>query len=71
MKTRIIILAIALALSPVAQAAQAACYADYKAKQDKPLRLHYGVVKLPENASKKTQAESYFAQQLSAHSWNL
>ena len=24
-------------------AAQAACYADYKAKQDGPLRLHYGV----------------------------
>ena len=26
--------------------AQAACYADYKAKQDDPLRLHYGVTKV-------------------------
>lgn len=26
-----------------ASAAQAACYADYKAKRDDPLRLHYGV----------------------------
>lgn len=27
-------------------AAQAACYADYKAKQDTPLRLHYGVAEV-------------------------
>jgi hypothetical protein len=26
--------------------AQAACYADYKAKQDAPLRLHYGVAEI-------------------------
>lgn len=26
--------------------AQAACYADYKAKQDDPLRLHYGVTEI-------------------------
>lgn len=26
--------------------AQAACYADYKAKQDAPLRLHYGVASI-------------------------
>ncbi|MCL3881408.1 hypothetical protein [Marivita sp. GX14005] len=30
----------------LAPAAQAACYADYKAKQDKPLRLHYGVAEI-------------------------
>ena len=29
--------------------ARAACYADYKAKQDAPLRLHYGVIELPED----------------------
>ena len=29
-----------------AGAAQAACYADYKAKQENPLRLHYGVIAL-------------------------
>lgn len=37
------LLALALAFP-----ANAACYADYKAKQDKPLRLHYGVVKVPD-----------------------
>ncbi|MFP7672123.1 hypothetical protein ACG74X_02075 [Marivita sp. S0852] len=26
--------------------AQAKCYADYKAKQDSPLRLHYGVAEI-------------------------
>lgn len=29
-----------------AGAANAACYVDYKAKQDSPLRLHYGVAQI-------------------------
>jgi hypothetical protein len=29
-----------------ASAAHADCYADYKAKQDNPLRLHYGVTQV-------------------------
>ncbi|MCK0168564.1 hypothetical protein MWU52_13445 [Jannaschia sp. S6380] len=29
--------------------ASAACYADYKAKRDDPLRLHYGVIEIPED----------------------
>ena len=29
-----------------AGAANAECYADYKAKQDNPLRLHYGVIQV-------------------------
>ena len=37
---------LAVALMAVAAPAQAECYADYKAKQDNPLRLHYGVVQL-------------------------
>lgn len=37
--------------------AQAACYADYKAKQDAPLRLHYGVAEIsdPCNVRSATQ----------------
>ncbi|CTQ33287.1 hypothetical protein [Jannaschia rubra] len=34
----------------LAAPAQAACYADYKAKQDDPLRLHYGVIEVPDAA---------------------
>lgn len=35
-----------LAFMAVPATAQAACYADYKAKQDTPLRLHYGVAEI-------------------------
>ena len=42
----------ALMLTLAATSAQAACYADYKAKQDDPLRLQYGVARIdgPYNA---------------------
>ncbi|MGC9419062.1 MAG: hypothetical protein ACP5EN_08805 [Rhodovulum sp.] len=46
MKPRLF-LAAALAAVTLAEAASAQCYADYKAKQDNPLRLHYGVIELP------------------------
>ncbi|MEL6914808.1 MAG: hypothetical protein AAFP13_09930 [Pseudomonadota bacterium] len=34
------------AFALLASTAQAACFADYKAKQDDPLRLHYGVAEI-------------------------
>ena len=46
-------------------AAQAACYADYKAKQDAPLRLHYGVAEISEpctTASAQDQLQTRLAQ---------
>ena len=39
-----------LACVLAASAAQAACYVDYKAKKDNPLRLHYGVMQVGEAA---------------------
>ena len=45
-----------LALAAVALPAQAGCYADYKAKQDDPLKLHYGVMELPETACENRKA---------------
>lgn len=42
-------ISLALLLTVLAAPATAACYADYKAKQDAPLRLHYGVIELPAN----------------------
>lgn len=52
--------------------AQAACYADYKAKRDKPLRLHYGVIELPDNAcgSRKDAAEA-IRDRLARANWQL
>lgn len=46
-------------------AAQAVCYADYKAKQDAPLRLHYGVAEISEpctSASAQDQLQTRLAQ---------
>ena len=42
MRAAALALLVALATTP----ASAACFADYKAKQDGPLRLHYGVIQL-------------------------
>ena len=40
------IIPLTLALVAFSTMAQAACYADYKAKRDDPLRLHYGVAEI-------------------------
>lgn len=53
-----------------ASAAEAACYADYKAKRDNPLKLHYGVMQLRGNCSKQA-ARSEVSQRLSANGWVL
>ncbi len=46
MKKTVIFLLAILALSLGAQAVQAACYAEYKAKRDNPLELFYDVAKV-------------------------
>lgn len=50
--------------------AQAACYADYKAKQDDPLRLHYGVAELRGDCSVRS-AESQLRGRLENAGWQL
>lgn len=51
--------------------ASAACYADYKAKQENPLRLHYGVAALPDNACNAGAASQLLAQRLGGGGWQL
>lgn len=51
-------------------AAQAACYADYKAKQDGPLRLHYGVAEVSGECT-STSAESQLIGRLGDNGWQL
>lgn len=63
--------AAALALLCCAGAAQAECYADYKAKQDNPLRLHYGVMALPDAACSAGAAASVIAPRLATQGWTL
>lgn len=60
----------ALLLCLLAGAAQAACYADYKAKRDDPLRLHYGVAQV-EGACTPQNAGAELAPKLAADGWQL
>ena len=53
-----------------AQAASAECYADYKAKRDNPLKLHYGVMQVSGNCSKQA-ATAQIAKRLRANGWTL
>ncbi|MFZ5962356.1 hypothetical protein ACOXXX_05330 [Thalassococcus sp. BH17M4-6] len=62
-----IVLALALLLPATAQAA---CFADYKAKQDNPLRLHYGVAEISGDCS-TSAARSQLADRLKAQGWTL
>ncbi|MEL6450538.1 MAG: hypothetical protein AAFQ19_04710 [Pseudomonadota bacterium] len=67
MKQIALFLAFTLALSG---AAQAACYADYKAKQDNPLRLHYGVAEVSGTCS-ASAAQAQLSGRLAAQGWTL
>ncbi len=63
-------LLLSLALLGVATTAHATCYADYKAKMDNPLRLHYGVIEVPESACSVGAAATYIAGRLTG-GWEL
>ncbi|MEM6373428.1 MAG: hypothetical protein AAF727_11705 [Pseudomonadota bacterium] len=54
----------------LASAAQAQCYADYKAKQDNPLRLHYGVAQVS-GACSPANAAQQIGSRLAAQGWTL
>lgn len=60
-----------LALAVLAGPASAECYADYKAKQDNPLRLHYGVAQVSDGACSRGGAEKALRPRLSAAGWTL
>ena len=64
-------LMLAAALAAFALPAQAACYADYKAKQDNPLRLHYGVIELPDAACDPSAASAELARRLAGTGWTV
>ena len=52
--------------------AQAECYVDYKAKQDDPLRLAYGVSQVSDGAcGKPKQAKAELEPRLAADGWTL
>jgi uncharacterized membrane protein len=66
------LLTAALIAAAAALPAQAACYADYKAKRDNPLRLHYGVIELPDAACRGgAAAEREIALRIGRDGWTL
>lgn len=50
--------------------AAAACFADYKAKQDNPLRLHYGIVEI-RGACNAGAAAAEISGRISSDGWEL
>lgn len=61
------IAALAMLASPL-QAAD--CYADYKAKRNDPLKLHYGVARIS-GACNTGSAKAELASRLAANGWTL
>lgn len=72
MKQRILFPA-ALCMALIAAApAVAGCYADYKAKQVNPLRLHYGVIELPDAACEtRLSARRLIERRIAKDGWQL
>lgn len=67
-----IIAPLAITLALAATPATAACYADYKAKQDGPLRLHYGVAQISDAACGDNQrAAAELTPRLAQAGWTL
>ena len=71
MKKRSFLIALA-GLLFLALPAQAACYADYKAKQENPLRLHYGVIRIDSNPCVMSDTvRQVVARRLGGSGWQL
>jgi hypothetical protein len=56
----------------LAAPAHANCWADYKAKQDNPLRLQYGLIELPSDAcGSRAAADAYARPVIARTGWTL
>ncbi|MGJ8611482.1 MAG: hypothetical protein ACSHW1_20885 [Yoonia sp.] len=63
-------LSLTLALIVLSTSAHAACYADYKAKRDDPLRLHYGVAEI-RGACTRAGAMAELTPRLATNGWQI
>jgi len=70
MKQFILYGAVVIGLALAGPASAADCFADYKAKQDNPLRLHYGVMQLGGPCA-RGPARSEVAARLARSGWTL
>jgi hypothetical protein len=68
----ILLCMIALPAIALPGTAAAECFADYKAKREAPLRLHYGVAQLPDGACGSARAAAAaLAPRLASDGWTL
>ncbi|MEO9822982.1 MAG: hypothetical protein ABJF50_01020 [Paracoccaceae bacterium] len=71
MRTQPFLLAL-VALAWLSAPAHAACFADYKAKRDNPLQLHYGVIKIDSSpCAMSNKVQTTVAGRLKAAGWQL
>ncbi|MDK3016821.1 hypothetical protein [Pseudodonghicola flavimaris] len=70
MRHMMIILALIAVAGGALPAAAAECYADYKAKRDNPLKLHYGVMQLQQGCDRQS-ARAEVAGRLQRNGWTL
>lgn len=71
MKPRLFSITLALALI-LSSTAHAKCYADYKAKRENPLKLHYGVMQVEISPCTMTEKVSKdVSDRLSSAGWQL
>lgn len=69
---RITFFRVFLTATLAAQIAYADCYADYKAKQDDPLRLHYGVMTVEASpCTSSPNIDADVSRRLEAAGWTL
>ncbi len=65
------IMPLTLVLICAGSLANATCYADYKAKQDDPLRLQYGVAQITGEDCSVEQAANELSPKLATDGWTL
>ncbi len=70
MKQMLLSLLTAMVLAATTTGARADCYADYKAKRDNPLKLHYGVARI-DGSCDKQNAANQLRPRLAADRWIL
>lgn len=51
--------------------AHAACFVEYKAKQDNPLRLHYGILQIQGGCENAQKTKRVAQDRLGQHGWSL
>ena len=70
MKQILLSIALIAGLAGAGPASAADCFADYKAKRDNPLKLHYGVMQLRGGCDRQS-ARAEVSARLQQHGWKL